>query len=49
MELNTSHAENVENTNQLQIIIKGKQEFVHGVNNVVLKMQLKIKEKEGKN
>lgn len=44
-----NHVEIVENTNQLEIIIKGNQELVPGANNVVLKMLLKINEKEGRN
>ena len=45
----TNHVEIVENTNQLEIIIKENQELVPGANNVVLKMLLKINEKEGRN
>jgi site-specific DNA-methyltransferase (adenine-specific) len=44
-----NHVEIVENINQLEIIIKENQGLVHGANNVVLKMLLKINEKEGRN
>ena len=49
MENGTNLVEIVENTNQLEIIIKENQELVPGANNVVLKMLLKINEKEGRN
>ena len=45
----TSHVKIVGCSNQLQIIIKDNQELVPGANNVVLKMLLKINEKEGRN
>jgi hypothetical protein len=44
-----NHVEIVENINQLEIIIKENRELVPGANNVVLKMLLKINEKEGRN
>ena len=41
-----SHVESAENWNLFEITIKEKSELVHDVNNAVLKMQLRIKEKE---
>lgn len=41
-----SHVESAENWNLFEITIKEKSELVHDVNNAVLKMQLRIREKE---
>ena len=41
-----SHVESAENWNLFEITIKEKSELAHDVNNAVLKMQLRIREKE---
>ena len=45
-ELYTSHVESAENWNLLTVTIKEKMESAHDVENAVLRMQLKIREKE---
>lgn len=48
-ELYTSHVESAENWSLLTLTIKERTELAHDAENAVLKMQLRIREKEGRN